>query len=44
VRASVLLHPDLHKQAKLAAIEQGVSLSDLIAALVATNVNWRHLK
>ena len=44
VRASVLLHPQLHQAAKIAAIEQGVSLSDMIAALVAKHLKWKKEK
>ena len=44
VRASVLLHPELHRAAKFAAIEQGVSLSDMIAALVVKETKWKEAK
>ena len=41
VRASVLLHPALHRAAKLAAVKQGITLSDMIAELVAKRMKWQ---
>jgi predicted HicB family RNase H-like nuclease len=41
VRASVLLHPALHRAAKHAATDKGISLSDMIAALVAKETKWK---
>ena len=44
VKASVFLAPALHRAAKIAAIEQGISLSDYIRFLVATELKWKDLK
>jgi predicted HicB family RNase H-like nuclease len=44
VKASVFLPPELHRAAKIAAMDQGIPLSDYIRFLVATNLKWKDLK
>ena len=44
VRASVLLHPQLHALAKKKAERSRQSLSDYVASLVAIDNNWPILK
>jgi hypothetical protein len=41
VRATILLHPDLHLRAKRHAYRTGVGLSDWVAALVADTLKWK---
>ena len=41
VRATVLLHPDLHRRAKVAAAKARLPLSDWAAGLMAEKTNWK---
>jgi predicted HicB family RNase H-like nuclease len=43
-KVSVFLHPQLHTRAKLAAVRANVSLSDFVAALIATQMKWKKEK
>jgi predicted HicB family RNase H-like nuclease len=43
VKASVFLDPKLHRAAKIAAMDQGIPLSDYIRHLVATALKWKEL-
>jgi predicted HicB family RNase H-like nuclease len=44
VKASFILLPALHRAAKIAAMDQGIPLSDYIRNLIATDLNWKELK